>query len=280
MTGRKFGHGLMWALIAVLMPGRVSAQQTKPNASEPLWVLGGGLRLKTRFYESAKRSAHPRMIIILHGDSPFGPPSYQYAFAKRAAEQLDDVVAVAILRPGYTDDAGDQSDGVRGETTGDNYTPAVVDALAEAIGELKLTFHPSATVLVGHSGGAAIAADLLGRHSESAAGALLVSCPCDVVAWRLHMFEMQGGAIWKQPVESLSPIELAGEVPAAKHVRLVVGAEDPVAPPRFTQAYADAMTKHGVPVQMRVEAGLKHDILLEPVVEVELKALLQSLPRK
>ena len=273
----------MWAVVVgVLMPSAGGGQQTKmqqagPNPNEPLWVLGGGLRLKTRFSESAKRSAHPRMIVVLHGDSPFGPPSYQYGFAKRVAAQEDDVVAVAILRPGYTDDAGDQSDGVRGETTGDNYTPAVVDSLAEAIAELELQFHPSATVLVGHSGGAAISADLLGRHPESAGGALLVSCPCDVAAWRLHMFEMQGGAIWKTPVESLSPVDLAGGVPVSKKVRMLVGAEDPVAPPRFTRAYADALSKDGVTVEVRVEPGLKHDILLEPVVMEELRRLLGSL---
>jgi acetyl esterase/lipase len=53
-------------------------------------------------------------------------------------------------------------------------------------------------------------------------------------------------------------------------------AEDPVAPARFTRTYADALTKHGVGAQVRVEPGLKHDILLERVVMEELRGLLGS----
>jgi len=28
----------------------------------------------------------------------------------------------------------------------------------------------------------------------------LVSCPCDVTAWRKHMQSVKGGAIWERPV--------------------------------------------------------------------------------
>jgi hypothetical protein len=36
-------------------------------------------------------------------------------FAQRAAQALEDAVVVALLRPGYVDDAGDRSAGERGE---------------------------------------------------------------------------------------------------------------------------------------------------------------------
>jgi pimeloyl-ACP methyl ester carboxylesterase len=76
------------------------------------------------------------------------------------------------LRPGYKDDTGEQSEGKRGLTTGDNYTPEVVDAVASATDQLRTRFHPARTVLVGHSGGAAIAANVLGRWP------LAVQGPC------------------------------------------------------------------------------------------------------
>src|ERR1700737_478520 len=83
------------------------------------------------------------------------------------------------LRPGYSD-GEDRSDGMRGETTGDNYTPEVVNAVATAISELKAGYHPRRVVLVGHSGGSAIMANLLGQQASIADAALLVSCPCDL----------------------------------------------------------------------------------------------------
>jgi len=136
-----------------------SAQQVKAaseSQGETLWLLEHGLRLKIKIFRSEKLLAHPRLIVVLHGDSPFGPPSYQYAFARSVAAQIENVVVAAVLRPGYSDGSGQKSDGVRGETTGDNYTPAVVDEIAGAVEELKLKFRPTETILVGHSGGAAI----------------------------------------------------------------------------------------------------------------------------
>jgi hypothetical protein len=65
---------------------------------------------------------------------------------------MDDLVVVAVLRPGYRDSTGEHSEGERGLTTGDNYTPEVVDAVAQAIDQLKAKFHPSHTVLAGSLG--------------------------------------------------------------------------------------------------------------------------------
>jgi pimeloyl-ACP methyl ester carboxylesterase len=275
LKGKKILLRTVCGLMAAFSPLNGRAQQAK-SAGESTWVIAGGLRLKVKLYESERISKHPRLIMILHGDSPFGPPSYQYAFARRVAAQFDDVVAAAILRPGYSDDTGDKSDGERGLTTGDNYTPLVIDVVADAIHELKLRFHPAITLLVGHSGGAAISADLLGAHPSTAQAALLISCPCDLVAWRQHMFEAQRDPIWQAPIESLSPIDLAGRVSPAAQVRLLVGSDDPIAPPALTEAYAAALRKRGVSSTVTVAPGLKHDILLEPVASDELKKLLRS----
>jgi poly(3-hydroxybutyrate) depolymerase len=179
--------------------------QASPDA-ETLWLRANGLRLKINVYRSAKLSSHPILIVVLHGDSPFKPPSYQYAFARKAAMKMDDVVVAALLRPGYADDTGDRSQGERGRTTGDNYTPEVVDAVAQAIDQLKAKFHPAGTVLVGHSGGAAITGNVLGRWPSEVNAGFLVACPCDLAAWREHMRERQNARVWSEPVTSLSPI--------------------------------------------------------------------------
>lgn len=242
-------------------------------AGETVWVTGNGLRLKTRVYRNARLSDHPVLLIVLHGDSPFHAPSYQYIFARKAAAQIDNLVAAAILRPGYTDDTGDTSAGERGETTGDNYTPQVVDAIADATRQLKAKYAASHMIVAGHSGGAAIAGDLIGRDPGLADGALLVSCPCDVPAFRKHMAKKQMNPMWLGPVESLSPLALIPEVPAATHVRLLVGTEDDVTPPALTGEYAAGLRARGVDVRVMEVPGEVHDMFLDPVVFEQLSEL-------
>jgi pimeloyl-ACP methyl ester carboxylesterase len=254
-------------ILALLAAGAAQAQSVE-------WLPIAGGRLKAQVYRSARPNRRPRMVVVLHGDSPFAPPSYQYTFARRVAATLDDVIAVALLRPGYTDDRGDRSDGDRGQASGDNYTPAVVDAVATSIRMMAARVHASRVFLVGHSGGAAIAADLLGRAPDVASGALLVSCPCDVNSWRAHMYAMQGGAIWREPVTSLSPVDLAAAVSPHARVRLVVGSADRIAPPSLSEKYARALRRRGIAVTLTVVPNLGHDVLLEPMVLKELAALL------
>lgn len=264
-----------------------ACQSAKPRSAAPpsgeaLWIRAEGLRVKTKIYRSAKLDGHPVLIAVLHGDllSADEAPSYHYEFARRAAEQMDDVVAVGLLRPGYADDAGDRSSGRRGLATGDNYTPEVVDAVAQTVRELQARFHPATTVLAGHSGGAAIAADLIGRWPHLVNAALLVSCPCDVPAWRRGMvgtkFRDVGpfSLLFLLPASSLSPLDLADRVSPSLRVRLVVGSRDATAPPKFTLAYAQALQMHGVDLKVTIAPGLDHNILLEPVVFEQLKQLL------
>jgi alpha-beta hydrolase superfamily lysophospholipase len=233
-------------------------------------------RLKTKVFNAPELSPSPILVIVVHGDSPNGPPTYQYRFAQAAAAAIEDVVAAAVLRPGYDDGEG-RSDGMRGETTGDNYTPEVIDAVATAISELKSRYKPRKVVLVGHSGGAAIVGGLIGQRTEIANAALLVSCPCDVAAWRRHMQSLKGGRIWERPERSLSPLALVDGVPTSLTVSLLVGSDDRTAPPDLTQAYADALRKHGVPVNVTIAAGRGHDILLEPAAMDELKRIVTLL---
>jgi hypothetical protein len=223
-------------------PSGSGAGPVAAAAGETIWTSANGLRLKTKIYRSQGRDDLPLLILVLHGDSPFGPPLYQDVFARTAAARMDGVVVAALLRPGYADSTADRSDGVRGWTTG-NYTPEVVDATNAVIVQLKAKFGSRRTV---HSGGAAVVASVLGRHPSTAQAALLVSCPCDLAAWRSHMLKLQKNPVWLLPVRSLSPIETSETVSPTVHVRMLVGTKDDVAPPELTERYAAALRARGI----------------------------------
>ncbi|MGH9411359.1 MAG: alpha/beta hydrolase [Vicinamibacterales bacterium] len=275
------------AVVAIVLYARHVAthppHSSNPNlegnssAGQTLWVTAHGFRLKTRVYRSARASDHPILVVVLHGDSPFSPPSYQYVFAREAAAQIENLTVAAILRPGYTDDTGDTSDGEHGHTTGDNYTPQVVDAVAGAAAQLEVRYASSRVIVVGHSGGATISADLIERDPDLADAALLVSCPCDVPAFRKHMAAKQFNPLWLAPTHSLSPLDRIDHVSASTIVRLLVGANDDVAPPVITKEYAAALRARHIDVGVTLVPGQGHDIFLEPVVLEALQALAATL---
>lgn len=285
---RHSNHVACAALAALLlsMAACVSAQSASgdPSAANTLWLEGNGLKLKTSIYESSKLSSHPVLVVVLHGDllgfRSVPSTTYHYVFADEATRKIEDVVVAAVLRPGYRDHSGERSDGNQGLATGDNYTPEVVDAIAAVIEQLKAKLHPSYTVLAGHSGGAAITADLLGRQPSAVDGALLASCPCDLVAWRKYMMKLQdNNPIWSKPIRGLSPQDLASNVSPAVHVSVLVGAKDDVAPPSLSRDYAEALKRHVNNVTLTIAPELGHEILLEPVSYEVLKSLVESLRR-
>lgn len=255
--------GLSGALLLASAIGGAIAVEPTTAQDKTEWLRTDTGRLKARIFSSSTASASPLLVVVLHGDAPFNKPDYQYAFARRAAAH-GDLVAAAILRPGYTDPAGDTSDGMRGQATGDNYTADRVAMIVAAIQALQSEYHPRASVMVGHSGGAAMAADILAVAPTLADGALLLSCPCDVPRWRANMKEVHPAPVWDQPVSSLSPLELAPGVSTAAHIRMMVGAEDEIAPPPFTERYANRLAARGIDVQVTVIPSKGHEFFWSP----------------
>jgi pimeloyl-ACP methyl ester carboxylesterase len=266
---------IAWMLAATLSCGIAQTSRAAPevgaDGGTTIWVTTTQ-RLKTKVYESAGRSASPILVVVVHGDSPFESPTYQYRFAKAAAVAIPDAVVAAVLRPGY-DDGEERSDGMRGETTGDNYTPEVLDAVATAISELKALYSPRRVVLVGHSGGSAIVGNLIGQRGDIANAALLVSCVCDLEAWRKHMQATKGGKIWERPVRSLSPLAMVNGIPTSTRVSMLVGSDDQTTPPSLTEVYAAALRDRGIPVDITVAPGLHHNIMLTPEAMERLKQI-------
>ena len=246
------------------------------RGGEVQWIDVTHGRLKAQVYSTKPLSAHPTLVIVLHGDLFDPTPSYQYAFAQALTQGLDapampdrvlarlgthpnanDVVAAGLLRPGYTDNAGDRSDGQRGEARGDNYTADVVEDVATAVRTLARRFMVRRVILVGHSGGATIAALVLGRHPDVADGALLVACGCGAT-------------------RSLQPLDVVRAVRRNVTVRLLVGAEDTVTPAEQSQRYAEVLRQRGVDAQVTVLPGLGHNITVTQPVFAEAARLLSN----
>lgn len=198
-------------------------QMTSLSAQEHLWVQGGRFRLSTTAFVSAERSECPILVVVLHGDAPRIEPDYHYIFAAKLAASHRNVVAVGLLRPGYTDPEGHTSDGERGEAVGDNFHITNTDAIADVIGELKRCWNARKVVVAAHSGGGTLAANVLGRHPTLIDQALLVSSVFDVEKWRQYMFLQTDVSAFQGRLETLSPIDLIVKMSAKVEVTLMVG---------------------------------------------------------
>ena len=175
------------------------------------------------------------LIVWLHGDvSSGGPANYHFAHAEKAAQTLSSssVLSVAIVRPGYPDGSGNSStvaflhSGRR-----DHYTKENVTEVGVAIERLRTRFRPKKTIVIGHSGGAATTAVLLGLKPGLTDGAVLVACPCDIAAWRA------GRSAWSR---SENPIQWVEKVSPATRVIAITGGRDDNTLPVLAKAYVAA----------------------------------------
>lgn len=218
------------------------------------------------------------LIVVLHGDTP--TPGYQYDFARAAAAAVPGSLAVALLRPGYEDPAGRRSPGVRGTATGDDYTADRIAAVAESIRKLAKRYRSARIILVGHAGGAAVAADLAGSQPGLIDGMILVACPCKLPEWRRHMKTAQPASGWDRPSASLDPIMLVGGIPSKLRTAVLVGSDDRTTPVDFSRAYAEALTLRGIATDYRIVPGKGHELLGDAEVIGALQRMAAALPRK
>ncbi len=198
------------------------------------------------------------MVVWLHGDvSSGGPANYHFSIAKKAIGKLpiEDYLSVAIIRPGYSDGEGRESSAgffQKPKRKGDDYQKWVVLEVANAIENLKRHFKPDKVVLVGHSGGAVIAANILGMVPNLANGSILVSCPCDLRA----LNRAQG---WHATLSSEDPIEHASSVDTNVKVFVLTGELDVLTLPKFAQSYVDALVQRGVNAKFSLIKDTPHN---------------------
>ena len=258
----------LWQLAAVR--GTFAESKSPAEAHGEAILIGNpGHRLAGRAFGAGGSGANP-LVVVLHGDAPFANPSYQYKFAADVAHAAPGSAVVALLRPGYADPYGAKSDGDRGFASGENYTADVADDVAAAIQALKARYGSTVVVLVGHSGGAAIAADVAARSGKLIQQVFLVGCPCNLPAFRRHMARLQWSPVWLLPVSSLSPDQALDQMDIGIRITAISGSDDALTLPDYAQAYIDKAAARGMTASMVIAPGQGHEILnsapvLEPV---------------
>ncbi|SFR55200.1 Alpha/beta hydrolase family protein [Robiginitalea myxolifaciens] len=255
-------------LVTLLISISLSCQETKRK--DPGHVTASVLRSTELFhipYVSSGELNNPALVLVLHGDAPFNNPSYQYRIAKKIAIENTNVVSVGILRPGYTDNEGNQSKGERGNATGDNYTIQVLESIYALTTTLKEKYNPSEVVLVGHSGGGAISANLIAAYPGTYSKAVLISCPCDLDQWRAHMKKLQPEArIWDMEVSSLSPIENISSIDDSTQIGIIHGDKDEIVPIGIAYSYRKALESDHKTVNFLTLENQGHEVALNPRV--------------
>ncbi|MBQ4880445.1 alpha/beta hydrolase [Pseudoalteromonas luteoviolacea] len=243
------------------------------NNHEQVNVNGTCTKIQT--YKSDKLTKSPILLVSLHGDSPFSGPSYQYFFASILAKKVDNLVAVGLLRPGYTDAMNQTSDGERGQTTGENYSDDRVKQIAQAISALKARHNADKLIVAGHSGGGAITAKIVAQFPRLIDHAYIVSCPCDINEWRKYISDTRGWRQFKGDIDVSSPVELVKHIPKSTKITLLVGDQDDITKPQLTLNYKNALDKHHIDNELEVIAG-GHDIFLFPEVTSHVTNTIQS----
>ena len=225
------------------------------------------LALQT-FVGSDKVQGDPVLVVFLHGDSPKGWPA---DYLRNAAHSVTSsgVISVVLIRPGYYDSEDHYSTGTSYRFVGDGYRPYVVDTVASAIKVLKDFYHAH-VILVGHSGGAAISAVILGRYPQLAEGAVLAALPSNMKALRaLHFW------FWDH---SLSPDAFVKGIAAQAKVKIIVGEKDTVVPPFLSVNYAKALEQRDITHQLLIIPGATHNsVVRTPVFLDAISELIESL---
>lgn len=203
--------------------------------------------------QASARIAPKVLVVFLHGDNGGRTElKADSGAAAMLAEKLQ-AVTVAVQRPGYRSDLG-TSDG-QSSPGDDDYTPQNIEVVAAALAQLRSLNPGKKILLVGHSGGAAMAALLAGRFPGSADAYLLAACPCDVPAWRQWRASSAGK---KGAWISLSPLAEAGKLPPGTLVSLVVGNKDENTLPLFSESYARALQARGLKTRVTYAMNATH----------------------
>jgi pimeloyl-ACP methyl ester carboxylesterase len=240
-------------LVAVAPPSGARAEsederkQACANPDMRSRVVGDKFCLVIRTYGTQTAGPSPTLVVVLHGDGDSA--GYHNAIARGLARP--GVVAVGLIRPGYTSKDDRTSDGM--STRFDHYTAENVDAVADAVARLKGHHKAREAVLIGHSGGAAIAGVIIGRHPGVVERALLISCPCDIPRWR----DMKRRDMW---FSSLSPQDHADKVPATAKVIAITGDRDDNTDPDLARDYVAKLAARGVVAKFVAVPGSSHNL--------------------
>jgi pimeloyl-ACP methyl ester carboxylesterase len=203
------------------------------------------------------------MVVWLHGNvSTGGPANSHFRIAEQTAQLLGAhrLMAVALVRPGYPDGTGAQSSG-SDNGRADNWPRQTVADIGRAIAALREHYQPRTLILVGHSGGAAIAAVLMGLQPGLAQAAVLLACPCDMRTWRAHRVE--------RPWSSEDPLQWTSETPSSVRVLALTGTRDDTTDPSLARTYIERLQARGMDAVFEAVPDAGHIDLLRTRVPVD-----------
>lgn len=262
---------LKFVLMLILLVSFYSQSETA-NISENE-VIVGNKRTIIETYKSKKLSKNPILLITLHGDSYKRKPSYHYRFAQIIAQLSNNVISIGMLRPGYTDDFNRKSDGIRGESVGDNYDNIRCLQLADAIEKLKLTYKSKTVILAGHSGGSAITAKIIGLRPDLITDAFIVSIPSNINSWRADKYKQRKHRVWKGDLAVVSPMDLIDNISLKTNISIFIGKDDKTTKPYLSIDYHKALEKAGKSSELKIIEG-KHNIFkYEQVIDAVLTTI-------
>ncbi|QEL21687.1 alpha/beta hydrolase [Bosea sp. F3-2] len=191
--------------------------------------------------------ARPVLAVFVHGDvSAGGPADYMYNYARQFAAGRKDVVAVALLRPGYYDRTGHRSAGSDNGRR-DTFHSGNNSAVAGAIRELKQRYGARSVVALGHSGGAGTLGVVAGNSPGLINGLVLVSCPCDVAAW--------SASRGRRPGAAQSPGDYLSGIPGGTPIVAVTGQSDDNTRPELAADYIAKAQARGLPAKVQIVGG-------------------------
>ena len=260
----------MKALIALALLVALPGANAEPCAEDGnTRVTGASKCLLMRQFGPADAK---NLLIWLHGDvSSGGAANYHFPVAKRATETLAalSVQSVALVRPGYPDGSGDSSSvDPSQDGRSDHYTREKVAEVASAIRHLKQRYPSGRVTMIGHSGGAATAAVILGMEPDLVDAAVLVSCPSDLTAWRINRKP------WKR---SENPIDWTEKVSPTTRVVALTGARDDNTASDLAKRYVEALRARGISARFAEIGGATHnEALRAEEVAAAIAELLQA----
>lgn len=224
----------------------------------------------------APLSVAKTLVVMLHGDGEGQLAQRQIDRWTTIGRSLSapDRNVFFMIRPGYQSPAGNSSGWANPKD--DDYTSENMARVAGALAALKTTYKSEKLVLVGHSGGAATSALILGKHPSVADAALLLACPCDVPSWRDYRNSQRGkGGPW---ANSLNPLQFISGIPAGTPVLAVTGSQDVNTLPEYARQWVEQAAAKGVKSRYEEAVGLNHSTIQQwPDIHLKVDALVKDL---
>lgn len=216
------------------------------------------------------------LVVFLQGDIRNLPAESGTAF--NLSQQLRSSTISLQLASYRSDEGIADATGGNASAHDDDYTPGNVATLASALDRLRALNSGKKILLIGHSGGAAMAALLASRFPASADAYLLAACPCDVPQWR----QLRNASTGKtgRLTHGLSPHDEVDKIKASTRIALVVGIRDDNTLAKFSEAYVSRLQRQGVKTRLTYAIGATHvSVLRSPEFFMLAQQLVAELSR-